>query len=163
MPPVKRPKLNRPIRSKRRKTKTKRGMVAPNFNSMMAIPHENPLDAVDYPDTNAEANAEVEISEALKRIKAEKKVRRDTFRVMTDPNFYIVVCFQSADQRDDFIAKAGWHDLGEPFVDGLIVADRMGVDIEPISLPKKKVRLSPKKLRAKERTLAHPDEVTQPF
>ena len=82
------------------------GEVAPNFDSLFdAAGVRNPLARLQDTGDMTE-NAEQEISATLAAIKAEKKQRRDQYRVLTDPNFYLVVCFQSTDQKDEFLEKS---------------------------------------------------------
>lgn len=144
-----RPTVQRPARQNKptkatKPSRPKLGEVAPNFDSMFFPDGDEPLE---YPTTDAEDSVDYEISEALRRIKEEKAARREQYRVMTDPNFFLVVCFQSTVQRDEFIEKAGWDDLGFPYVDGLRLARLLGVDVQPIHLPRKQVRAAPKALR----------------
>lgn len=128
----------------------KPGEVMPNFESMFTPDGDDQLDYPYPPGANAEGNVEYELSEALQRIKAEKAARREQYRVLTDPNFYLVVCFQSAVQRDEFMEKAGWTDLGFPYVDGLRLARQLGVDVQPVPMPRKQVRAAPRSLRETE-------------
>lgn len=144
-----RPSINRSQQTQRPKKqpRPKAGEVAPVLDSMF-IPDDDGLALEDYPHTTAEDNADYELSEAIKRIKAEKRSRREQYRVLTDPNFYLVVCFQSTMQRDEFIEKAGWQNLGMPFVDGLALARLLNVNVQPIFLPRKQTRPTPKALRS---------------
>lgn len=132
----------------RRVERIKKDEVPPKFGTLFVPDSDDTIDLGDYPDTSAEENATFELSEALRRIKAEKQARREQYRVLTDPNFYLVVCFQSVFQRDEFITKARWTELGYPYVDGLKLARLLGVDIAPINLPRKQVKPTPKALRA---------------
>ena len=126
------------------------GEVAPNFDSLFdAAGVRNPLAKLQDTGDMTE-NAEQEISATLAAIKAEKKQRRDQYRVLTDPNFYLVVCFQSTDQKDEFLEKSGWAAEGTKYLDGLELAGQLGVDVQPINLPRKSVRPAPKALRGHE-------------
>lgn len=122
----------------------------PSFGSLMGEhPAEvapNPLDTLDYPDDPEQA-ATVEISEALAFIKAERQKKRDAWRVTVDPEYWVCVCFQSREQKEGFLTKAGWLDLGEKYLDGLEVAKRLGVEVLPIPLSTKTPPLAPKSLR----------------
>jgi hypothetical protein len=127
--------------------KVPRGMVAPKFGSLLTARPEGDSPILDMPDMDdPEANVDAEVSEVLQQIAAAKKERRDAYRVMTDPNFYLVVCFQSTDQRDEFVRQAKWQAVGA-FVDGLDVARRLGLDVPPINMPMKKNRAMPVALR----------------
>lgn len=122
----------------------------PSFGSLMgehpAEVADNPLDGLDYPDAPEQA-ATVEISEALAFIKAERQKKRDAWRVTVDPEYWVCVCFQSREQKEEFLTKAGWLDLGEKYLDGVEVAKRLGVTVLPIPLDAKAPPLAPKSLR----------------
>jgi hypothetical protein len=122
----------------------------PSFNSLMgdhpAEVADNPLDSL--PDTgDLEGNTQAEISAALAFIIAEKKIRRDAYRVMVDHEYWVCVCFQSRDQKEEFLDKAKWRDLGEKYIDGLALAKRMRLDVQPIPLNAKLPPKAPKSLR----------------
>lgn len=125
----------------------KAGEREPNFPSLLTAHPEGKSPLLNMPETgDAEQNATDELGEVAQQIIAAKKEKRDEFRVLTDPNFYLVVCFQSAAQCDEFAEKAGWKRSGA-FVNGLKVAEQIGVDIEPINMPKKINRPMPVALR----------------
>lgn len=50
-------------------------------------------------------------------------------------------------KKEEFLKLLGLTDLGNKYVDGLKVAERLGVVIEPVNLPIKSVRAAPKYLR----------------
>ena len=136
--------------NKGRINRVRPGEQAPDFDSLFdASGIRNPLrklkDTGDF-----QQNAEQEISATLAAIKAEKKERRDQYRVLTDPNFYLVVCFQSTDQKDEFLRLSGWAEEGAKYLDGLEIAAKLGVDVRPINLPRKSTRPAPKALRGHE-------------
>lgn len=94
----------------------------------------DPLEAVEYEPGDIQTNADLEMSEIVAQIKAEKKAQYERFRTARDPNYYLVVCFQSHEQRDEFVQKAGWATVYDTFVNGLDVARALGLDVEPIPL-----------------------------
>jgi hypothetical protein len=126
------------------------GERAPDFDSLFDPSGiRNPL--AKLKDTgDPTQNGEQEISATLAAIKAEKKERRDQYRTLTDPNFYLVVCFQSTDQKNEFLQKSGWAEEDAKYLDGLELAARLGVDVQPINLPRKSTRPAPKALRGHE-------------
>lgn len=126
------------------------GEQRPVFDSLFgAFPAEatpNPLKDLDL-DGTPEERADQEISAALQHILDEKKLRRDQYRTMVDHEFWCAICFQNREQKERFLSLLGLTDLGEKYLDGLKVAERLNVDIEPINLPIKDVRPAPKLLR----------------
>jgi hypothetical protein len=133
---------------KRKINRVKQGEMAPNFDSMFdSTGIDNPLPQTMVEGASITETGDAEISAALAAIKAEKKERRDAYRVLTNPNYYTVVVFQSTDQRDEFLDKAGWRPFGEKYIDGLALAQHLGVDVQPINLPRKSVKPAPKALQ----------------
>ena len=133
---------------KRKINRVKLGEMAPNFDSMFdSTGIENPLPQTMADGASITETGDAKISAALAAIKAEKKERRDAYRVLTNPNYYTVVVFQSTDQRDEFLDKAGWRPFGEKYIDGLALAQHLGVDVQPINLPRKSVKPAPKALQ----------------
>ena len=135
-------KIQRP-----KKTKLDGRKAAPNFRSLFTPERgPNPLDAL--PDGGGiEENVENELSETLRLILEEKKQLRDMYRVQNDPNYYAVLVFQSEEQKGQFLALTGWGHPDDKFINGLQVADKIGVEIEPIFVPRPNIRKTPKALR----------------
>ena len=121
----------------RRARRPKRGEHLPDFDSLFdPTGMVNPLDSLDYTGDVVQ-DAAAEESEAIKRIKEEKRQLREQWRINVDTEFWIAVCFQSRAQKEEFLGKVGWTDNGDKYLDGLQVAADMGIDIEPIMLKKK--------------------------
>lgn len=128
----------------------KPGEQAPNFESLFGAPPaeriRNPLPDLAATDDPEEA-AENEVSAALQHILDEKKQKRDAYRTMLDHEFWCAICFQNREQKEAFLKAIGILDLGDKYIDGLKVAQRLGVEVEPVNLPMKDVRAAPKLLR----------------
>jgi hypothetical protein len=121
--------------------------AAPNFRSLFTPEGgPNPLDGL--PDGGGiEENVENELSEALRLILEEKRQLRDMYRVQNDANYYAVLVFQSEGQKGRFLALTGWGHPDDKFINGLQVAEKIGVDIEPVFVPRSNIRKMPKALR----------------
>lgn len=133
------------------------GEKAPNFDSILSLRAQPPSSLQALEDTgDPEQNVNNELSEVLRAIQTAKKERRDAYRVLTDNNFYAVVCFQSEAQRDEFLVKSGWAEPGTRFINGLKVAERIGVEIIPINLKAKTNRSAPVLLRT-QRVIGEPE------
>ena len=99
---------------------------------------------------NFEADAQEEVSEILSAIKREKKERRDKYRLLVDPEFWFCVCFQSRQQKEEFLEKSGFGGVGgDKYLDGLKLAEALGVEINPVNLETKPPPLAPKLLRGR--------------
>jgi len=130
--------------------KLAKGPQAPVFGSLFgghpAAPIENPLAVMSSSD-DLEADADAEVGAMAAAIADEKKLRRDAYRTLVDPDFWFAVCFQSREQKEAFLTAVGWLDHGSRYLDGLWIAKRLGVDVQPIPLTAKPVRAAPKNLR----------------
>lgn len=124
------------------------GKKRPRFESLTEAGLENPLD--EFGDTlGLEGNSEREISAALQAVLNERAGRKDEFRIGRSRRYYSIICFQSEDQKKEFLDAIGWsHDR---FLNGLEIAHSLGVEIEPINLPMRKYsKTTPKLLRKQE-------------
>lgn len=119
---------------KKRIKRLPRGYVRPNLDTLLNPEEEDdPFADVEYTG-DMERDAEEEISEALKAIKEEKRQRREAFRIIVDPEFWFAVCFQSREQKEEFLKLVDWYRLGDKYLDGLELADMLGVELEPVPL-----------------------------
>ena len=140
---LERVKLARPAKL----TRPAKGMVKPAFDSLFNPTIPNPLDALGYPG-DLEEDARAEVSAALATILAERKQKRDAYRLMADTEYWCCICFQSRAQKEEFLQKMGWLPFGDKYLDGLKIAELAGLDIEPIDLPAPKgTTKTPKLLR----------------
>lgn len=93
----------------------------------------NPLD--ELPRTgNIETDDAAETSTVFSRIKGKQ---REIGQVV-DNGYWFALVFVSADQREEFLSKTGWRDFPHAhnmYWDGLAVAEEMGIELKPESLP----------------------------
>jgi hypothetical protein len=147
-------KANKPqlgIGGKLKLKRPEKGEIAPVFDSLFgAHPAEatpNPLSEMEYTG-DAEVDAQAEIDHYRSALYRAEQEKRDLFRtLLLDTEYYICICFQSRTQKEEFLEKIGWFDLGDKYLDGLKVAERLGIDIEPVNLPKPPPPKTPKPLR----------------
>lgn len=116
------------------------------FGGHPAEPTPNPLAELQSSES-VQADSDVEVSVMAQAIAAEKKQRRDAYRTMVDPEFWFAVCFQNREQKEVFLKSVGWFEHGDKYLDGLWVAKKLGIKIEPILLEAKSIRAAPKLLR----------------
>ncbi len=105
----------------------------------------DPLEDVEYDENDLEASADAEMSEILRQIKERRKAQNDRFRIARDPRYFVVLCFQSHDQVNEFLRKSDWAEEDTVYLNGLEIARRLGVDVQPIALEPLKLRGRPKK------------------
>lgn len=119
------------------------GMIAPDFETLF-----EPDDDENIPlplGVDVEADVAVEMTETLRLLLEHKKRQRDLYRIANDDEFWLAVCFQSRDQKEEFLAALKLTDLGDKYLDGLQVAQRLGVAIAAVPLPKPKMTRIQKK------------------
>jgi hypothetical protein len=138
MAKVERPKIERPAggveRPKIERVKVQRRKPTdPDFESLFETDGD-PLEGVEYDLESLEVSAENEMSETLRQIREDRAAQRERFRVARDPAYFLVVCFQSHEQRDAFAQQVGWAATDGVFVNGLEVARMLGVDVPPIPI-----------------------------
>jgi hypothetical protein len=124
----------------------------PVFDSLLgAYPAERTPDPLaelrEIATVTIEDDATDEVSAIAQAIADEKILRRDAYRTMVDPEFWFAVCFQNREQKEAFLKAVGWFAHGDKYLDGLWVARKLGIQIEPILLEAKPIRAAPKLLR----------------
>jgi hypothetical protein len=118
----------------------------PDFESVFDDGDDNLFAGVEMTG-DLQEDADATMSEALRQIIERKKATQERFRIATDPEFFLCVCFQSREQKEDFLQKAGWEGLGYKYINGLEVARRMNVDVQAVEIAPLKLRGKIKKFR----------------
>lgn len=140
----------------KRRKKIKRGFAHPNFDSLFEPDDENPLNGIDYTG-DLEEDAQQEVSAALRHVIDHRKSMREDWRITVDTEFWLAICFQSRDQKEEFLQKAGLSHLGDKYLNGLQVAESLGIVIEEIPLKSRPVDRPPKGLRERSNFLVEPE------
>ena len=100
----------------------------------------SPLDAVESQLIGKlEPDAMTEFDAVKKAMRDQDKLAAKKFEMITDSRYYVVVCFQSHDQRAEFMKKARLKDL--EYCDGLTLAENLGVKLtsEALDYPKQRI------------------------
>lgn len=103
--------------------------------------------AIPTPAPNAEKESKEEMSEVLLAFKERAKREQQRYWDAVDSEYYTVLCFQTRAQRDEFLEKAGLLNLGdrgERYLDGLKVAEILGIPIDSPTPTMPKLRKCPK-------------------
>lgn len=66
----------------------------------------------------------------LEAIRARELAQRDSFRDATDSEFWVAVCFETREQKAEFLRRLDLADLGDKYLDGRAVAERLGAPLE---------------------------------
>lgn len=88
-----------------------------------------------------EAEALEGANEFLRGFRDRAKQEGKRLEDVTDSEYWVAVCFQTREQKEEFLAKAGWVDLGDKYLDGMQAAKRMGIKLESRIPPMPKLRL----------------------
>lgn len=100
----------------------------------------------------AEAEALAEVSEILSGFRGRAKREDQRFVDATDSEYWVAICFQTRDQKEEFLQKAKWADLGDKYLDGMAVAKVMGIKLQSRIPALPSLRLD-RRLQALARTL----------
>lgn len=71
----------------------------------------------------------------LERFKARAKAEQDRRGTVTDSEFWVALCFETREQKEEFLRRIGAETEGDKYVDGLVVAQKMGVTLESPRFP----------------------------
>lgn len=89
---------------------------------------ESLLLETDQPPAEEVALAEIEELQAGFKARAQREDQR--FEDATDSEFWVALCFQTRAQKDEFLRKAGWLEIGEKYLDGMLVALKLGISLD---------------------------------
>ena len=90
-----------------------------------------------------ERMAAEELSEVLAGFKARERTEEQRFHDATDTEYWFALCFQTREQKEEFLRKMGWADLGDKYLDGMAAAERSGIELTSRIPPMPTHRLDP--------------------
>ena len=76
------------------------------------------------------AGRKEELSDLLVKLKARADAEQQVFLENVDSEYWFCVCFQTRAQKDEFLQRMGWAELGDKYLDGLAVAEAQGLALE---------------------------------
>lgn len=88
-----------------------------------------------------EAEAAAEPKKILTAFEERAKQEEVRLQDATDSEFWFAVCFQTREQKEEFLRKMKLLDIGDKYLDGLKVAERLGVTLESPVPPNRKIRM----------------------
>lgn len=100
----------------------------------------NPLDPIeplnlDYDALTNEEVAVKETSAVLEAFKARAKAEQARFALATDSEYWVGVCFQTREQKEHWLAAVKLLQQGDKYIDGQLLAKRMGVELPSAEVP----------------------------
>ena len=86
-------------------------------------------------DSEADSSADLDAVQAGFRNRAKQESKR--FELATDTEYWACLCFQSREQKDRFLAALDILEFGDKYLDGRLVAERLGVKLPGADVPYK--------------------------
>lgn len=83
-----------------------------------------------------ETDAQAETSAILSGFQDRAKQEQERFQLATDTEFWFSVYFQSREQKEAFLEALSWLANGDKYLNGLELAEAMGIRLPEVTLPK---------------------------
>lgn len=89
------------------------------------------------PSGDPEMDSAADLDAVQQGFRNRAKAESDRFALATDSEYWACLCFQSRDQKDVFLAALKILEFGDKYLDGQLVADRLGVKLPVANVPYK--------------------------
>lgn len=96
---------------------------------------DDPIGELDYDSLTNEEVAVKETSAVLEAFKARAKAEQERFALATDSEYWVGLCFQTRAQKEAFLTAAKLIQHGDKYIDGQLLAQRMGIELPPAAVP----------------------------
>lgn len=96
---------------------------------------DDPIGELDYEGMSNEQAATKETSAVLAAFIARSKAEQERFALATDSEYWVGVCFQTREQKEHFLREAKLLQAGDKYIDGALVAKRLGIALPPAAVP----------------------------
>jgi len=103
------------------------------FKRDKPVPEVKPLEVLE---TECAEAGEKFLTAFEERAKNEQARLQDA----TDSEFWIAVCFQTREQKEEFLQKTGIAQFGDKYLDGMKVAKKLGVTLESPVPPNRRIQ-----------------------
>ena len=72
----------------------------------------------------------------------EQRAKNEEARLLdaTDSEFWVAMCFQTREQKDEFLRKSNLAQYGNKYLDGMKVAKQMGITLESEVPPNREIK-----------------------
>lgn len=95
----------------------------------------DPIGALDYENLSNEEVATKETSAVLQAFIARSKAEQARFLLATDSEYWVGLCFQTREQKEHFLRESKLLQHGDKYLDGALLAKRMGIELPPANVP----------------------------
>lgn len=96
---------------------------------------DDPIGDLDYANLSNEVVAVKETSAVLEAFKARAKAEQARFALATDSEYWVGLCFQTREQKEAFLVAAKLIQHGDKYIDGQVLARRMGIELPAAEVP----------------------------
>lgn len=96
---------------------------------------DDPIGELDYDSLTNEEVAVKETSAVLAAFIARSKAEQARFLLATDSEYWVGLCFQTREQKEHFLREAKLLQAGDKYIDGALLAKRMGITLPPAAVP----------------------------
>lgn len=96
---------------------------------------DDPIGELDYGSMTNEEVAVKETSAVLAAFIARSKAEQERFLLATDSEYWVGLCFQTREQKEHFLREAKLLQAGDKYIDGALLAKRMGIELPPAAVP----------------------------
>ncbi len=96
---------------------------------------DDPIGELDYDNLTNEQVATKETSAVLQAFIARSKAEQARFLLATDSEYWVGVCFQTREQKEHFLKEAKLLQAGDKYIDGALVAKRLGITLPAAAVP----------------------------
>jgi hypothetical protein len=100
-----------------------------------ALDPNDPIGELDYENLSNEEAATQETSAVLLAFIARSKAEQARFLLATDSEYWVGLCFQTREQKEHFLREAKLLQHGDKYIDGALLAKRMGITLPPAQVP----------------------------
>lgn len=83
----------------------------------------------------AEQSAKRELSELEAAFKKRAEAEQERVMLATDSEYWFAVCFQTRDQKEQFLRALKLIQIGDKYLDGWAVAKKLGVTLDRAEVP----------------------------
>ncbi|OGA98131.1 MAG: hypothetical protein A3E79_11785 [Burkholderiales bacterium RIFCSPHIGHO2_12_FULL_61_11] len=100
-----------------------------------ALDPNDPIGELDYENLSNEEVAVKETSAVLQAFIDRSKAEQARFLLATDSEYWVGLCFQTREQKEHFLREAKLLQHGDKYIDGALLAKRMGIELPPAAVP----------------------------
>ena len=94
---------------------------------------------VEMPDQtgDSEKDSAADLTAVQQGFRNRAKQESDRFALATDSEYWAAICFQTREQKEAFLSALKILEFGDKYLDGQLVADRLGVKLPGSQVPYK--------------------------